>query len=96
MSKVWKYVRSGVRSGIGAGALACLLLPIQPHPLAAWSGLVLLISVDVWGLVSLAKSAGRAMETIRSGQLPSLLIEFKRREPAASAHGNSQNTHGDT
>lgn len=96
MSKVWKYVRTGVRSGIGAGALACLLIPLHPHPLVAWAGLVLLISVDVWATVLLAKSAGRAIETLRSGQLPSLLIELKRREPAPSTSGDMPNTHGET
>lgn len=95
MSNIWKYVRTGVRSGIGVGALACLMIPLHPHPLVAWAGLVLLISVDVWATVLLAKSAGRAMETLRSGQFPSVLIEVKRREPAPSTSAEAANTHGE-
>lgn len=95
MSKVWKIVRTGVRSGIAAVALACLLVPLHPHPLVVWSGVVLLVSVDAWAIVVLAKSAERAMETIRSGQLPSLHIELKRREPAIPTPGDLPNTHGE-
>lgn len=86
MSKVWNTSGQAFDPVGGAGALG---MPSVADPTASVGRVVGAGASHFCRCLGpcllLAKSAGRAMETIRwSGQLPSLLIEFKRREPAAS------------